>query len=741
MARFSFRFGLRSKLFLFTSFLFTIPWFGYQYVWEMEKYLRFGQEQTIVGTARALATALHERPNLFNNQASFLPSVEKGKDLYGFALKQAIQLDGLFIDWPNYDQRSHYYGHQHQIPKTTIDALSIDQLSLNYTTALGKYDKYLYLFFKVVDNTLIYRSDNSLSISKNDHLELSFIQPDEHFIRFVISNKKAGWLDAYRITDIKDDIPQPAPYIQGQWLETPQGYNIELRIPLSKVGDKIAFALHDVDKAGGNIVSSIGSADPSSAETLGTILVPSPEIERIVKGMHYTHSSIWVVDQHHRVLASAGDLNKASGVWHSNPLKNSTKDNDSWWQHIEQQWLLPLYYKILTRPADNFIDQLYDTSNLTGEHIKSALNGQAKSQWRLTQDNQAVILSAATPIFINNKVYGAVIVEENTNGIRTLRNRALEKLFSAILAIMFIGALSFFFFASRITYRIRTLRDQAERAIDDHGRITQELTPSDTNDEIGDLSRSFSTAVNRLSQYNHYLENMSSRLSHELRTPIAVVRTSLEILSMQSDKHSHELSKTTIDRAQTGISRLNLILTNMSEATRIEQMLHTTEKQNFELSDVINGCMQGYQQIYPNVDFNYKSDFKHSINSNKTTTALILFGAPEHIAQLLDKVISNAVEFSDDQNIIVKLVQKKSSVKIIIENNGPQLPEQMQERLFDSMVSVRNSHQQSQPHLGLGLYIARLICEFHLGKISALNHSSGVKIVIELPLNKTINEP
>ncbi|MCJ8321959.1 MAG: proteobacterial dedicated sortase system histidine kinase, partial [Colwellia sp.] len=594
MARFSFRFGLRSKLFLFTSFLFTIPWFGYQYVWEMEKYLRYGQEQTIVGTARALATALHERPNLFNNQASFLPSVEKGKDLYGFALKQAIQLDGLFIDWPNYDQRSHYYGQQHQIPLTTLEPLSIEQLSLNFTTALGKYDKYLYLFFKVVDNTLIYRSDNSRSITRNDHLELAFIQPNEHFIRFIVSNKQAGWLDAYRITDIEDDIPQPAPYIQGQWLETPQGYNIELRIPLSKVGDKIAFALHDVDETGGEIVSSIGSADPRTAETLGTILVPSPEIERIVKGMHYTHSSIWVVDQHHRVLASAGDINKASGVWHSNPLKNSSKDNNSWWQHIEQQWLLPLYYKILTRPADNFIDQLYDASNLTGDHIISALNGQAKSQWRLTQDNQAVILSAATPIYINNKVHGAVIVEENTNGIRTLRNRALEKLFSAILAIMFIGALSFFLFASRITYRIRTLRDQAERAIDDHGRITQKLIPSNTNDEIGDLSRSFSTAVNRLSQYNHYLENMSSRLSHELRTPIAVVRTSLEILSMQSEEHSHELSKTTIDRAQSGISRLNLILTNMSEATRIEQMLHSTEKQNFELTDVINGCMQGY---------------------------------------------------------------------------------------------------------------------------------------------------
>ena len=98
--------------------------------------------------------------------------------------------------------------------------------------------------------------------------------------------------------------------------------------------------------------------------------------------------------------------------------------------------------------------------------------------------------------------------------------------------------------------------------------------------------------------------------------------------------------------------------------------------------------------------------------------------------------------------IIVQIKLEKNVAKIIIENNGPQLPEQMQDRLFDSMVSVRNSHQQSQPHLGLGLYIARLICEFHLGKVSAFNHNCGVKIVIELPLyqstnkvmNKSVNE-
>ena len=732
MAKFSFRFGLRSKLFLFTGFLFTIPWFGYQYVWEMEKYLRYGQEQTIVGTARALATALHERPNLFNNQASFLPSVEKGKDLYGFPLKQAVQLDGLFQDWPNFTKYAHYYGVDNQIISPDLPRKSVEQLSLHYTTALGKYDKYLYLFFEVVDNQLIYRANNSRSISQNDHLELAYIQPDGDFNRFLISNKKAGWIDAYRITELENNIPQPAPFIQGHWLETPQGYNIELRIPLSKVGDNIAFAVHDVDVTSGAITSSIGSADPRSVDTLGTILVPSPEIERIVKGMRYTHSSVWVVDQHHRVLASAGDIKKASGVWHTNPLSRSSSDENSWWQQAEQQWLLPLYYKILTRPSDNFIDQLYDASHLSGEHISSALEGTAKSQWRLTKDKQAVILSAATPIFINNKVNGAVIVEENTNGIRTLRNRALEKLFSAILTIMVIGALSFFLFASRITSRIRTLRNQAERAIDDHGRITQVLTPATTNDEIGDLSRSFSTAVNRLSQYNHYLENMSSRLSHELRTPIAVVRTSLEILSMQTDEVSSEqdnLSKTTIERAQSGINRLNLILTNMSEATRIEQMLHTTDKQLFELTKVLNGCIWGYQQIYPNYQINYTTE------QLQNKPPLMILGSPEHIAQLLDKVISNAVEFSLDKKVTVTIKQEKTAVLISVDNNGPLLPEHMQDQLFDSMVSVRSSHQQDQPHLGLGLYIARLIAEFHQGNISAVNRDNGVGVVIQLPLS------
>lgn len=694
----------------------------------MEKYLRFGQEQTITGTARALATSLHERPNLFNNQASFLPSVAQGKDLYGYQLKQTIRLDGRSIDWPNFTNKSHFYGAENQL----FDKKVADKLSLNFTAAVGKYDKYLYFFLRVVDNQVIFRGTNSRSIKHNDHIELAFTEPNGSFHRYLISNKSEGWLDSYQITDLADNIPVAISFIQGHWLNTNEGYNLEFRIPLSKVSDNIAFAVHDIDLPFGEIISTIGSADPSSEATLGTILVPSPEIERIVKGMSYTNSSIWVVDQHRRVLAKAGDLSKANGLWQKQQNNGSSTTN-AFLKYIEKNWLKPLYNLIINQPQKDFIDQIYDTQTLTGEHIDSALQGIEKSQWRLTTDKKAVVLSAAYPIFIGNQVNGAVIVEETTNGIMTVRNQALEKLFTSILAIMLLGTLAFFFFASRISNRIRLLRNQAELAIDEHGRITADMPASNTNDEIGDLSRSFSTAVSRLGQYNHYLENMSSRLSHELRTPIAVVRTSLENLAMQQIPDN---SVNYIERAQSGIERLNLILTNMSEATRIEQMLHSTDKTTFNIYQVLNGCIKGYQQIYPDYDIDFSSP---TISLNNASANV--HGSPEHIAQLLDKVVTNAIEFATDNKVHLTVTQSNKSIALYISNNGRLLPEQMAERLFDSMVSIRGNSKETinnnRPHLGLGLYIARLICEFHQGSISATDHHNpqGVTITVTLPLS------
>lgn len=320
---------------------------------------------------------------------------------------------------------------------------------------------------------------------------------------------------------------------------------------------------------------------------------------------------------------------------------------------------------------------------------------------------------------------GAVVAEETTHGIRTLRNRALEKLFNVILTIMSMGTLALFFFASSISNRIRKLRDEAENAIDSQGRVRNNLKPSKARDEIGDLSRSFSSIVGRLGQYTHYLENMSSRLSHELRTPVAVVRSSLEHLNLQTlDQDAQKY----VDRAQEGVSRLSMMLNNMSEATRLEQSLLQADITKFPLSQVISGCMQGYQITYPEQRFSVKVPEQ----------PLMMQGVPEYIAQLMDKLIANAIEFCHkDSAIEVTLTQIGKQATLLISNLGPELPIDMSEQIFDSMVSVRINQAQDKPHLGLGLYIARLVAEFHQGKILARNRSEhdGVDILVTLPLN------
>jgi len=714
--------GLRAKVCILSLFLLCLPWLGYHYVWEMEKYLRLGQEKTLEGTTQALATALHERPKLFNSQASFLSQVKKGRDLYAYPLSGPIQLDGKLNDWQSYQHRMLRYAADHVIYQADPNA----PLQSEFTHMVGKFGAYLYAYFEVTDHDVVYRGQNTLSVDNNDHLAIATLAPDGQFRRYIVATKLDGWINAFELPlDPSQNTPvTPELKIQGQWLKTNKGYNIELRIPLTMVGSKLGFSIYDVNRRPKRHLSSIvGTSAIDSVDKLGTVLVPSPEIENIIKGMRHNSSRIWVVDKHGRVLAKSGDIRNSQSIWARDLSRN---DSDSWWNQFSQRYLHPLYYKILTKPPQDFVDSLHDSTELKGSHIQQALSGKLGSTWRLTPDGRAVVLAAASPIWIDNQVMGVVIAEETTNGIRTLRNRALERLFNIILIVMVAGTLSLFLFASSISSRIRKLRDQAERAIDSQGRVTATFKGAKHKDEIGDLSRSFSNIVSRLSQYTHYLENMSSRLSHELRTPVAVVRSSLEHLSLQSlDNDTQKY----VDRAQEGVQRLNLILNNMSEATRLEQSLSQAETSEFPLNKVVSGCMQGYQYTYPEQAF----DCEISPNTLK------IVGVPEYIAQLMDKLVANAMEFSlPNKAIKVSFQQDNKDAVLLISNHGPTLPDNMVEQIFESMVSIRSQQAQQKPHLGLGLYIARLITEFHGGKISARNFTdnSGVEFCVRLPLKK-----
>jgi signal transduction histidine kinase len=248
------------------------------------------------------------------------------------------------------------------------------------------------------------------------------------------------------------------------------------------------------------------------------------------------------------------------------------------------------------------------------------------------------------------------------------------------------------------------------------------LSGSAARDEIGDLTRSFGAALSRLTQYASYQEAMAGRLSHELRTPIAVVRSSVDNLAL------HPLpdeARVYIARAQEGLARLANIITRMTEATRLEESLAEAERERFDLARVIVGCVDGYRAAYPGRVFELR------VPSGEAS----FYGAPELIAQMLDKLCENAVEFAaPETSIVVALQEDETRFRIAVTNRGPALPDTMQERLFDSMVSVRERRADSAPHLGLGLYIVRLIAEFHGGRAIAANRDDGEGVTVSVTL-------
>jgi signal transduction histidine kinase len=258
----------------------------------------------------------------------------------------------------------------------------------------------------------------------------------------------------------------------------------------------------------------------------------------------------------------------------------------------------------------------------------------------------------------------------------------------------------------------------AENALEDES-LNSALPSALADDEIGDLSRSFSWVLQQLGEYNDYLRSLASKLSHELRTPLAIVTSSLENLEHEP---LNEASLGYTARAREGADRLRQILSAMSEASRVEELMKNAEPERFDLHSVLDSITCAYRDAYQERSFDFACDIDDAS----------AMGSPELLIQMLDKLVDNAVDFSDSgDTIAIGLSGTDDTLEVTVTNPGPPLPERMRSQMFDSMVSMRGG--KDSRHLGLGLYVARLIAQGHGGHISADNVEGGVTFTVAIP--------
>ena len=459
------------------------------------------------------------------------------------------------------------------------------------------------------------------------------------------------------------------------------------------------------------LLALFGSSDPQTAAQLGAAYFPSDEIEKILGVVAKTATRIWVVDSRSRVRGLAGNLNGGE----------VKKAPTGFFQKLYASAVRPVIRLVSREPGAEISEDPAVVTRAVMSQVDRALSGQPTAYPRYASDGLAIVMSAAEPVWQGDNIVGAVVVEETTSGSQSIRLAALESLLAMTLIVLLVGFVALLMFAWRLAYRVRRLQNEAETAIDAQGRIRGAISGSGDKDEIGALSHSLEAILLRLSRYNHYLEQMAARLSHELRTPVAVVRSSLDNLRATEVSEHGQIY---VARAEEGVQRLSSLISRMSEATQLESMLVGSEKERRDVVQLIGGCVEGYRLAYPSNEFIFSPPAEQ----------FVVETIPDAIAQMLDKLVQNAVDFALPKTAItIRLAKLGNRISLQVENYGPTLPPEVSSNLFSSMVSSRDGSEHGV-HLGLGLYLVRLIAEFHGGTVGALNlpDASGVRFEVLL---------
>lgn len=690
---------LRRQLLLVSLFVLSLPWAGCQYVQEMEKALRDGQVKALSASAHAIAARmasehaaidLPPHPAIYNSQQQF----------YLHPLRSHAIVDGYHQEWLSLGLAGEAY-------------LGPQQDAFSLTAYAGWYQDSIYLFFAVTDSTHDYHNPQQSKAANGDHVVVRALLDKYEIREFTFGSGGTGSVTA-RYRNEAGQIRQEH-RIRGEWRETSNGYEVELGFPAHLAPEGLDFYVVD---AGGNQGKTIRLGNQNPIDYPAPQVRPSTELESILAPYADDALRISLVNTHQWLLARAGTLSRPAAKGSDNGKLEQGPESEA------KPFLAWLYRLAIGSEDFPALGDARRSGRMATTETDRALRDTMGVGWY--QNGNQRVGRVAVPITREGRIIGAVAVEQSTDSLLAETNAAFNSLFIyTLLATGFTG-FGLLAYASWLSFRIRRLNRAADNAVGDDGKIKAQFLHSRANDEIGDLTRSYGRLLSRLRDYTEYLRSLSNKLSHELRTPLAVMNSSLENLGHEKLDEGADIY---VQRAREASQRLSGILNAMSSASRMEESIQQAQIETFPLDDLLSELTDAYRSTYP------KARLELNIDLEKAPFT----GSPDLIVQMLDKLVDNALDFCPPEGkITLALSKRKNDYLLSVGNSGPLLPEHMQGQLFDSLVSIRKSQpSDSQTHLGLGLYIVRLIADFHGGQANAhnLSNGSGVSFSVVLPMS------
>lgn len=406
------------------------------------------------------------------------------------------------------------------------------------------------------------------------------------------------------------------------------------------------------------------------------------------------------------------------------PLYRLRLPSEEGWQRHVARFMDKVVDRIVSadRPPD-FVEPSVDRADAWPELVLVRKTGNAQAMNRYAPD-RTFMISAAVGV----KDGGSLLATENARDItRTVRAERLR--LGIVLALAAAASVLLSLFLGRtIVLPLQRLARAAVRVR--LGRAREVTVPRlpDRRDEIGMLARALSDMSHALRQRIDATDAFAADVSHELKNPIASLRSALDAMD-RVDKP--ELRAQLMAIAQDDVRRLDRLVTDIAEASRIDAQLSRTRFEPIDLGLLIERMVVAREMR------GVPRGIRLAFARPRKDVAVVL-GEEQRLMRVLDNLIDNAISFSPDGGLVqIVATVADNEVLVSVEDEGPGVPESQREHVFRRFHSVRPETESFGKHSGLGLAIARSIVEGHQGKISIADredNQSGACFMLRLPM-------
>ena len=337
------------------------------------------------------------------------------------------------------------------------------------------------------------------------------------------------------------------------------------------------------------------------------------------------------------------------------------------------------------------------------------------------------LLTTIKNVNLDGEHIGYLAISENANEIRAAINE--RKTF--IIRTAFIVAIVILIFSIVLNkYFLKPIKNLVS-----YTKIIKEKSKQKSNieilkkrnDEIGALSKSLDDMTNDLYKRINIAENFSTDLVHEIRNPLASLKSASEIISETEDKDKREKL---VKILSSDVERIERLITDYSQMLKDEVALSTEKMNKIDLKSIVQSVVDDFNNIYIE-----KRGIKIHLKIDDNVKDYIILGIENRIEQILANLLDNAISFSKDNQKVIVEIQKDKNGKVIlgVVDQGQGFKEKKLNKIFDRFYS--NRPDKFGEHSGLGLNIVKNLVELHGGMIAASNNLDqiGAKIEISFP--------